>query len=319
MKLTAGYGALARASLAQAFYDSPPQLKPRRQTYTIAMAMPQDWSRTEVEALVADYFKMLEAELRGEEYNKTGHRRALAPLLRDRSDGSIERKHQNVSAILIELGYPYIFGYKPLSNYQALLLDAVVDRFSADAALTTTVRVAVEAPAIVPTVDDILSRWETPPEPSDPTSYRKVRERAPRVTSLVNYLEREARNSSLGLAGEQFVLRFEKARLIRAGRHALADRVEHIATTIGDGAGFDVRSFERSGQDRLIEVKTTAYGKQTPFFISRNEVSVSRDRSKDYHLYRIFRFREDPRLYGLQGALDETCRLDAVQFSAQVK
>lgn len=38
-----------------------------------------------------------------------------------------------------------------------------------------------------------------------------------------------------------------------------------------------------------------------------------------YHLYRIFRFRANPRLFGLKGALDETCRLVASQYSAQVK
>jgi Protein NO VEIN, C-terminal len=281
--------------------------------------MPRDWSRTEVEALVADYFAMLDAELRGEDYSKTAHRRALSPLLSSRSDGSIERKHQNVSAILIELGYPYISGYKPLSNYQGLLFDVVSDRLATNAALAATVRAAVEAPAAVPTVEDILNRWEQPPEPATPVSYGVVREGPPRVRPPVNYLEREAHNASLGQAGEEFTLHFERARLIRAGRHALADRVEHVAVTMGDGAGFDVLSFERSGQDRLIEVKTTAYGKQTPFFLSRNEVRISRDRRANYHLYRLFRFREDPRLYGLQGALDETCVLDPVQFSAQVK
>jgi hypothetical protein len=36
-----------------------------------------DWSRAEVEATITDYFVMLEAELRGEPYNKAEHRRAL--------------------------------------------------------------------------------------------------------------------------------------------------------------------------------------------------------------------------------------------------
>jgi len=87
--------------------------------------MAEDWSRQEVEATVEDYFAMLHAELRAEPFNKTQHRRHLASLLRARSDGAIERKHQNISAVLIELGFPYIQGYKPLSNYQQLLFDVV--------------------------------------------------------------------------------------------------------------------------------------------------------------------------------------------------
>jgi hypothetical protein len=129
----------------------------------------------------------------------------------------------------------------------------------------------------------------------------------------------EARNHSLGRAGEEFVLNFERARLIHAGKPRLAELVEHVALTMGDGEGFDVRSYEPGGSDRLIEVKTTAYGKQTPFYLSRNELSVSQSRSDSYHLYRIFKFRDDPRLFGLKGALAETCYLDPTHFVARVK
>jgi len=279
------------------------------------------WSRSEVEAVVTDYFAMLTKELRREEYNKTTHRRALARLLDGRSDGSIERKHQNISAILIELGYPYIFGYKPLGNYQTLLYEVVADRVSGGSTLTTVVSNAVDEPAVVPGVDDILARLEDPPEPAE-VRYPPLRERGghPAVhRPPVNYLEREARNSSLGRAGEEFVLNFERARLLRLGHDRLAERVEHVSLTEGDRAGFDVRSFERNGADRLIEVKTTAYGKQTPFFVSRNEVAVSRVHDAHYHLYRLFRFREDPRLYAVNGALDRVCRLDPVQFAGLPK
>ncbi len=61
----------------------------------------QDWSNQEVEATVADYFDMLDKELRHVEYNKTAHRRFLATLLNKRSDAAIERKHQNISLFSI--------------------------------------------------------------------------------------------------------------------------------------------------------------------------------------------------------------------------
>lgn len=281
--------------------------------------MPGDWSRAENEATVASYLTMLAAELRGEPYSKAAHRRALLPLLNGRSEPAIERKLMNVSAVMIDLQHPYIAGYKPLSNYQADLFDVVVEHITANPSLTAAVRASVEAPAQLPSVDDLLKRWERPPAPAKPVTYRRISEQPVRLVAGINWLEREARNTSLGRAGEEFVVRFERARLIHAGRHALADRVEHVSVTQGDGAGFDVRSFEKNGTDRLIEVKTTAYGKETPFFVSRNEVAVSRERARHFHLYRLFRFREDPRLYGLHGALDDTCRLDPVQYRAQVK
>lgn len=84
---------------------------------------PTDWSPAEVSLIVADYFDMLAAELRNEPFSKTEHRRGLSPLLNGRSNGSIEFKHQNISAVLIRMGLPYINGYKPRMNSQALLVD----------------------------------------------------------------------------------------------------------------------------------------------------------------------------------------------------
>ena len=75
---------------------------------------------------------------------------------------------------------------------------------------------------------DILARLESPPEIPD-VSAKSSRE-SPRIISPtgVNYLEIEARNHSLGEAGEKFVINFECARLIREGRGSLAERVEQV-------------------------------------------------------------------------------------------
>src|SRR5262245_1175796 len=91
----------------------------------------QDWTEWEVGLIVADYFAMLERELFGKPFSKAEHRRALTPQLGGRSDPSIEFKHANTSAVLTGLGLPYVQGYKPRGNYQALLaqeIEAFLDR-----------------------------------------------------------------------------------------------------------------------------------------------------------------------------------------------
>jgi hypothetical protein len=281
--------------------------------------MAEDWTRQEVEATVQDYFSMLHAELRGEPFNKTQHRRQLAPLLRGRTDAAIERKHQNISAVLNELGFPSIRGYKPLHNYQQLLFEAVAARLAPDQPVVEIVATQVQQPAAVPTVDDILASLVKAPgrDPADQRYERLARERT-QVRRGVDYLELEARNRSLGMAGEEFVVRFEIARLLAARRDRLAARVEHVARTRGDGSGFDVLSFEESGHDRLVEVKTTAYGRETPFFVTRNELEVSRREAEQYFLYRVFDFRRAPRLFHKQGHLEDTFTLDPVQYVASV-
>ena len=279
--------------------------------------MPDAWSREEVEAAVADYFVMLGKDLRGDPYNKAEHNRRLQNFLSSRTRGSVERKHQNISAVLIELGYPYIDGYKPLGNYQELLGEVVRERLSAAAGLQQLVATTVAAEVTeVPDVADILSMVvPVPIRDGGPFRlYDRPRVRVARPGR--NYLEAEALNRSLGLAGEDLVLRFERERLRRAGSVALADRVEHVSRTQGDGLGYDIQSFEPDGRNRLIEVKTTRFGALTPFFASRNEVEVSEERGEEYQLYRVFSFRAEPKLFTLAGSLRQSCQLEASNYAA---
>lgn len=86
-----------------------------------------DWSRDEVKATVRDYLEMLRAELNGEKYVKAHHRRELLKVLDGRTDGAVERKHQNISAVMLKYGQPFIDGYKPLSAYQGVLEEVVLE------------------------------------------------------------------------------------------------------------------------------------------------------------------------------------------------
>jgi hypothetical protein len=129
-------------------------------------------------------------------------------------------------------------------------------------------------------------------------------------------LEIEAQNRSLGLAGEEFILRFEHERLDRAGEPRLAKQIRHVAALEGDQAGYDILSFETNGRQRLIEVKTTRLGQMTPFFASRAEVEFSSRSKREYQLYRLYSFRKDPKLYRLPGSLPESCTLSPVTYSA---
>lgn len=277
-----------------------------------------DWSRIEVEVIIDDYLSMLASELAGTPYKKTAHRQALRAHLGDRSDASIEFKHANISAALLDAGFPYINGYKPRANYQSLLAEVLAERLDRASDLYVLAATDADRPIVVPEVEDILAiLTDRPKQRSD---VLKVAEPAvPAIRLPTNYIEREARNRSLGNAGELFTLNFERARLIHAGKEALAAKIEHTAKVRGDHAGYDILSFEVSGAERLIEVKTTKYGVDTPFFVTRNEKAISERHASQYQLYRLFAFRESPRLYTLPGAIDMTCNLSAATFLATPK
>jgi Domain of unknown function (DUF3883) len=273
-----------------------------------------DWSREEVEAIVADYLQMLTLELAGQSYNKAEHRRTLQGKLNGRSNGSVEFKHCNISAAMIDCGFPYIRGYQPRSNYQALLGIVVEEQVSTKTMLDEAALAAVQQPAIAPNQIN-FSRVKS----DAPTKQHRTQESValPIFKAIKrDYFEREALNRSLGLAGEEFIVQFEHWRLIELGQSRLADRVEHVSQSKGDGLGYDVLSFESDGRERLIEVKTTTFGRDTPFFVSRGELALSHCAHDQFHLYRLFEFRKSPRLFDLPGSLNQHCVLDPVTYRA---
>ncbi len=283
------------------------------------MAKATDWSRVEVEVCVADYLRMLTLELNGQRFNKTEHANVLMSLLDNRNRPSIEFKHCNISAVMVSLGYPYIDGYKPRGNFQAMLADVVEAQVEHFPGLQEAVQAAVSRPAAaIATSAADPSPWVPAPratlvqEPKAPY--------APRFTPACrDYLAQEARNRSLGRAGELFVADIESRRLFKSGKKKLAERVEHVAATQGDGLGYDVLSFETDGCNRLIKVKTTSFGSLTPFFVSRNELARSERDEAIYRLYRVFDFRDMPRLFELPGRITQHCDVAPTTFLASLR
>jgi len=209
----------------------------------------------------------------------------------------------------------YIRGYKPLSNYQRDLLHReVAGAIERDSSLSELMTQQVLKPEPVPS--DFawsLEEGNVPAIEIDETVWTH-----PRSARQLDFVQLEATNRELGLAGEMAVVDWEKSRLAQEGRPDLSAAVEHVSVTRGDGLGFDVLSFDHEGNERLIEVKTTRRDAQWPFYVSRNEVDVSKTEADRFRLFRLHDFQRDQKscFYVLPGALDTSCHLDASQFSA---
>jgi len=85
----------------------------------------------------------------------------------------------------------------------------------------------------------------------------------------------------------------------------------------GDGAGYDIESFEPDGRPRLIEVKTTNGWERTPFDISRNELAMADRRRSDWRLLRLWNFSREPQAFELHPPLDAHVLLTATSFQAR--
>jgi uncharacterized protein DUF3883 len=233
------------------------------------------WSDEEVGLLVADYFDMLQMELLGRDFNKAERNRQLRDKLIDRSKGSVEFKHQNVSAALLKLGLPYVDGYKPARHYQRTLVDNIQQYLQSHSHILTSLDLAADAvPDRLPKIGNWPKLFEDPPHdtplPDDRTKPWELKR-----GHKIDYAWRDARNRQLGRLGEQFAVDIERRRLKGQGRDDLAQKVEWIADTVGDGVGFDILSYdETDDSERFIEVKTTTSGKYFLFFRYRQRSAM---------------------------------------------
>jgi hypothetical protein len=243
---------------------------------------------------------------------KAEHNRNMQKLLINRSRQSLEWKYRNISAVLARLGAPYIRGYIPAWNYQGALVDAVVAYRRAHPELERLFDRFADEPVVVePPKLDFSKILDERPEPSlvaeEPivTYGRAVK---------VNYLEREQQNQRIGKSGEEIALEFERWRLIKAGKESLADKVEWVSQTQGDGLGFDIRSWSENGKDRFIEVKSTKLTEEAPIFFTNTEYTFARDHRDRFYLYRVFNLQKDPKLFMVHGSYDEFCRHTPIQY-----
>jgi hypothetical protein len=274
--------------------------------------MSAPWSHIEAELIVTDYFAMLEKELAGIGYSKAEHRRKIQKLLNERSEGSIEYKHQNISAVLAKFGQPFIKGYLPRYNYQFLLEEMVIDHLASDLnlekAFDSFAEKAISAKELRVNYDKLLVDPPAGNEVSEP--YAEYR----RMPVKINYLEREQNNRRLGMIGEKIVLEFEKRKLISIGKERLADKIEWISQEQGDGAGFDILSKYPNGKDKFIEVKSTKLSKEAPFYFTRNELQFSVQHTDDFHLYRLYNLNEEAKMFIKRGNLNTICHAIPITF-----
>ena len=273
--------------------------------------MTEDWSQTEVSLIIADYFDMLEHELRHQPYSKAEHRRSLLPKLADRSNGSIEFKHQNISAVLADMGLPFIKGYKPRYNFQQLL-EELVERYLKKHQIKVIRYFEDFAEEAIPARlldDDFANSLEEAPAPTEKKN--KVRTFNP---LKINYLEKEQRNRTLGKEGEEWVLDYERWRLTTAGKRILTKKIEWVSQEKGDGIGYDILSKNVDGTDRYIEVKTTKLSKESPIYITANEVAFAEAHASNFYLYRVFEATAKRKLFIQQGRYWQFCQLEPVAY-----
>ena len=251
---------------------------------------------------------MLQLELANQSFVKAEINRKVQSAT-GRSKGSVEFKNQNISAVLRELGMPWVKGYLPLANYQSALLQEIQNYLMSHNPL----RLYPE-----PSKSGLSERpslyFEPPPMLLPEKTSRP--EQLERMVRKFDPAERDEKNRILGRNGESHIYEFEQKRLLDAGLPDLSRKVRWVAQVDGDGAGYDIRSYDFDGNERLLEVKTTCGYQKTPFYLSRNEHELSEERPDAFRIVRLYDFARVPKAFELSPPLGDVVRLRPESYQA---
>ena len=142
-----------------------------------------------------------------------------------------------------------------------------------------------------------------------------------RARKFPDYALRDNNNKKLGDLGEELVLNYEKKSLISLNCQDLADKVVHVAKVEGDGAGYDIKSYNVDGSIKYIEVKCTRGNINTDFFMSPREIKFSQINKDNFYLYRVFDINKNNngKFYIVEGDVTETFTTQPTGFKLSKK
>ena len=267
-----------------------------------------DWTQPEMDLVVSDYFAMREKFLRGEPFVKARHYEAIVAAT-GRTKGSVERKYMNISATLERLSLPWLKGYAPFRNFQNALLHSVegfvAKEWNTEIASSVPETGWADLGQLFVDAAPVLG----PPLVSNNAELE-------RIARKFDPALRDDRNRKVGLAGEERVYKSEIARLTAEGFLELAKKVRWVSKEDGDGAGYDILSFDRSGSERFLEVKTTIGHQRTPFFISRNERDFAEEASDRFRIFRLYEWGKEPKAFLIKPPLENSLILEPSAYKA---
>lgn len=133
----------------------------------------------------------------------------------------------------------------------------------------------------------------------------------------IDYIKLDRLNHYLGSCGEAWVMALERKRLDKLNIHK---EVKQISKEKGDGAGYDILSWEDDGiTERYIEVKTTMGDYNQPFFFSDTEMDKSATVSAHYYTYRVYGFKSSDKPAYVLMIKGDLSKLNAKPKEFQVK
>ncbi|WP_419513152.1 MrcB family domain-containing protein [Lactobacillus kimbladii] len=133
-----------------------------------------------------------------------------------------------------------------------------------------------------------------------------------------DFITAEIIDSSIGSLGEKIVFEDERRRLKKN-----KNKVIHVSEN-DDSRGYDIESVDDKGNTIYIEVKATTGPWYTPFYISQNEIDISKKKGKQYILKRLYNIninKSKVDFFEIQGPLEDSKKinLEVVNYIAKLR
>lgn len=123
-----------------------------------------------------------------------------------------------------------------------------------------------------------------------------VREKQDRTKKFyarkIDFAGLNAKREEIGKLGEALVFSDQKRKVAQFDA-SMVKCIRHVAKNEGDGAGYDILSFDRDGRVLYIEVKSTEGDKETPFYMSSTEYAFYELHKVNYIVARVYNLKAD--------------------------
>ena len=92
----------------------------------------------------------------------------------------------------------------------------------------------------------------------------------------------------------------------------------HVSKEEGDGAGYDIRAWDKDDKELHIEVKASKRNYSDGFEITRNEIEASKNKDYPYIIYRVYNLDIKNKNCSIEiysgPVTDETFKLEPTKF-----
>lgn len=218
--------------------------------------------------------------------------------------------------------YDDILQHISTTSYDAIIKDILVHEEESFLDADTAI---YEIKKVLDQYDNLpsgLHRTLIEAEPSVKLSKKYERITKPKTTKI-DYINKAKKDAEIGLLGEELVINYEKERLINLDLNEFAEKIRWISKE-SDSYGYDIESFDIDENGKVypikIEVKTTASKADTEFFVTKNELEVSKEYKKSYFIYRVYDAKGlYPKFYRVAGCISDNFILDPVTYMARYK